>query len=127
MARIISLDQADTALIAAATVTRGDLIVLPTDTVYGIAARWDSAAGVRRLFSAKGRPPEQPVQVLFSSVRAIAKALPDLDPAAVRVLDALLPGPFGRLLLAWPGDPTKVCHITLAHLILASSKVKPPS
>jgi release factor glutamine methyltransferase len=72
----------------------GAIIGLPTDTVYGVAARWDSAAGVRRLFSAKGRPPEQPVQVLFSSVRAIAEALPDLDPVAGRVLEALLPGPF---------------------------------
>ncbi len=72
----------------------GAVIGLPTDTVYGIAARWDSAAGVRRLFAAKQRSPEQPVQVLFPSVEAIRTALPDLDPVAAQVLDALLPGPY---------------------------------
>jgi release factor-specific protein-(glutamine-N5) methyltransferase/tRNA threonylcarbamoyl adenosine modification protein (Sua5/YciO/YrdC/YwlC family) len=72
----------------------GAIIGLPTDTVYGIAAKWDSNAGTRRLFMAKQRSPEQPVQVLFPSVEAIKTALPDLDPAASRVLEALLPRPY---------------------------------
>jgi len=72
----------------------GAVIGVPTDTVYGIAARWDSQAGVRRLFAAKGRSSEQPVGVLFSSADAISEALPDLEPASARVLEAVLPGPF---------------------------------
>ena len=67
---------------------------LPTDTVYGIAAKWDSSPGIRRLFAAKQRSPGQPVAVLFSSVDAIKAALPDLDAAAARVLERLLPGPY---------------------------------
>jgi L-threonylcarbamoyladenylate synthase len=62
--------------------------------VYGLAARWDSQAGVRRIFLAKGRSPEQPVAVLFSSVDAVKEALPDLEAPAAKVLEALLPGPF---------------------------------
>jgi release factor glutamine methyltransferase len=72
----------------------GAVIGVPTDTVYGIAARWDLAAGVRRLFAVKRRPPEQPVAVLFPSVDGIMAALPDLDASAHAVLAALLPGPF---------------------------------
>jgi release factor glutamine methyltransferase len=72
----------------------GAVIGVPTDTVYGVAARWDSQAGVRRLFAAKGRSPGQPVAVLFASVDAIKRALPDLEPASVQVLEAMLPGPF---------------------------------
>lgn len=72
----------------------GAVIGVPTDTVYGIAARWDSEGGVRSLFVAKGRPPEQPVAVLFSSVDAIEAALPDLEPHAAKVLAGMLPGPF---------------------------------
>ena len=72
----------------------GAVIGVPTDTVYGLGARWDSQAGVRRIFLAKGRSPEQPVAVLFSSVDAVKKALPDLQASATRVLEALLPGPF---------------------------------
>jgi len=72
----------------------GAAIALPTDTVYGIAARWDSSAGVRRLFAAKQRSPEQPLQVLFASVEAVKSALPDLDQTAAGVLATLLPGPY---------------------------------
>jgi len=78
----------------AAALEEGAVIGLPTDTVYGLAARWDSPAGVRRLFAAKGRAPAQPVAVIFASVDAIVAALPDLEPEAARVLRALLPGPF---------------------------------
>jgi release factor glutamine methyltransferase len=77
-----------------AALDAGAVIGLPTDTVYGIAARWDLAAGIRRLFAAKQRSPEHPVAVLFSSVAAIESALPDLDRTAAGVLAALLPGPY---------------------------------
>lgn len=72
----------------------GGVIGVPTDTVYGLAARWDSVAGVRCIVAAKGRAPEHPVSVLFSSVGAIEATLPDLEPQAVAVLRALLPGPY---------------------------------
>ena len=71
----------------------GAVIGLPTDTVYGLAARWDSPAGVRALYAAKGRSAEQPVAVLFASVEELERALPDLEPSAVGVMEALLPGP----------------------------------
>mgnify|MGYP000085468022 CR=1 FL=1 len=77
-----------------AALAAGAIIGVPTDTVYGLAARWDSSAGVRRLFLAKGRPPEQPIAVLFPSVAAIREAIPDLQPKAISVLEALLPGPY---------------------------------
>jgi tRNA threonylcarbamoyl adenosine modification protein (Sua5/YciO/YrdC/YwlC family) len=74
--------------------TAGAVLGVPTDTVYGIGARWDSDAGIRRLFMAKGRPSKQPVAVLFPSVDAVVQALPNLVGAAAKVLAALLPGPF---------------------------------
>ena len=72
----------------------GAIIGVPTDTVYGLAARWDRAAGVRGLFVAKGRAEEQTVAALFASVDEVERALPDLDPTAARVMRALLPGPY---------------------------------
>ncbi len=72
----------------------GAIIGVPTDTVYGLAARWDSAAGVRSLFAAKGRAEEQIVAAVFSSVDEAEQALPDLDSSAARVMRALLPGPY---------------------------------
>ena len=85
----------DTQASALASALRAGAIVgLPTDTVYGLAASWDSREGVKRLFSAKGRGEAQPVAVLFASVGAVREALTDLDAGAARVLEALLPGPF---------------------------------
>jgi len=74
--------------------TAGAVIGVPTDTVYGLAAAWDSAQGVRRLFEAKGRPPEQPIAVLFASPGAVKASLPDLGAKMLAVLEALLPGPY---------------------------------
>ena len=87
------LDEAQAGVLAKA-LQAGAVIGIPTDTVYGIGARWDSPTGVRRLFAAKARSSEQPVAVLFSSVEAVKEALPDLDSTSARVLEALLPGPF---------------------------------
>lgn len=72
----------------------GEVIGVPTDTVYGLAARWDSPAGIQALFAAKGRPPAQPVAVMFSSVEAMRRELPDLSAGASTVLSGLLPGPY---------------------------------
>ena len=52
---------------AAAAVRRGQLVVIPTDTVYGIAADAFSHDAVRRLLEAKGRGREMPPPVLVSA------------------------------------------------------------
>ncbi len=87
------LDGRQSAALAAA-LGGGAVIGIPTDTVYGIAARWDSRAGVQRLFAAKGRGSHQPLAVIFPSVALVVSSLPDLDGASARVIEALLPGPY---------------------------------
>lgn len=86
----------------------GAVIGVPTDTVYGIAARWDSPAGVRALFEAKGRSGAQPVAVAFASVQALESVLTDLDPAALRVMEALLPGPYTFVVATAVTRPSQV-------------------
>jgi tRNA threonylcarbamoyl adenosine modification protein (Sua5/YciO/YrdC/YwlC family) len=84
---------------ASLAVQRGDLVVLPTDTVYGIGADAFDPAAVRGLLAAKGRGREMPPPVLVSSATT-------LDALAVRV-----PG-YARALVEafWPGPLTIVCH-----------------
>ncbi|MEW6059476.1 MAG: L-threonylcarbamoyladenylate synthase [Actinomycetota bacterium] len=53
---------------AALAALAGELIVLPTDTVYGIGTRPDDAEATARLFRAKGRPPDLRLPVLVASV-----------------------------------------------------------
>ncbi|HEY0952508.1 L-threonylcarbamoyladenylate synthase [Nocardioides sp.] len=84
---------------ASLAVQRGELIVLPTDTVYGIGADAFDPAAVRGLLAAKGRGREMPPPVLISAATT-------LDALAVRV-----PG-YARALVEafWPGPLTLVCH-----------------
>jgi L-threonylcarbamoyladenylate synthase len=84
---------------AARAITRGELVVIPTDTVYGIGADAFDPAGVRALLAAKGRGREMPPPVLISSAGT-------LDALAVRVPE------WARALTEafWPGALTLVCH-----------------
>lgn len=71
----------------------GEVVVVPTDTVYGLAAALDVPAGVEALYRLKGRPRTQPVQVLLFHPAMLAAALAGLDPVARVAAEALLPGP----------------------------------
>ena len=96
-----STDEEREEAVEAATlaVQRGELIVLPTDTVYGIGADAFDPAAVRALLLAKGRGREMPPPVLVSAATT-------LDALATRI-----PG-YARALVEefWPGPLTLVCH-----------------
>ncbi len=84
---------------AALAVRRGELVIIPTDTVYGIACDAFDAAAVTRLLEAKGRGRDMPPPVLISTVTT-------LDALAADVPD------WARLLAEefWPGPLTLVCR-----------------
>ena len=84
----MSVDAAVTALRA------GRLVVLPTDTVYGLAADGESESAARALYAAKGRDAIQPTAVLFASVDVLVERVSELPAAAVEAVRLLLPGPF---------------------------------
>ena len=91
---------------ARAAISRGDLIVMPTDTVYGIAADAFQPMAVRRLLMAKGRGPDAPPPVLVPT-RGTLEALAEVVPEAVVALtDRFWPGALtvilpARSTLAW--------------------------
>ncbi len=83
---------------AIAAAASGRPILLPTDTVYGLATsaeRADYAAGLYRL---KGRDDIQPTAIICASVAALVAAVPELDERARAIARALLPGPFTLVL-----------------------------
>jgi L-threonylcarbamoyladenylate synthase len=91
---------------ARAAIARGDLVVMPTDTVYGIAADAFQPAAVQALLDAKGRGRDAPPPVLVpnrSTLDALAETVPD---AVTRLADAFWPGGLtivlpARTTLAW--------------------------
>jgi L-threonylcarbamoyladenylate synthase len=73
--------QREDGLVAATTaVQEGQLVVLPTDTVYGIGADAFTPAAVTALLAAKGRGRNMPPPVLVGSVRAAAALTETLGP-----------------------------------------------
>lgn len=76
-----------------AALVRGGVALVPTDTVYGLAAALDVPAGVDALYAIKGRPRSQPCQVLIYAPELLERALAPLDPATRAAAAALLPGP----------------------------------
>jgi L-threonylcarbamoyladenylate synthase len=77
----------------------GGLVVIPTDTVYGLACRPDSEESVRDLSTLKGRLPGQPIALVAAGVEALVQLIPELS--STRVLagpfTVVLPNPARRL------------------------------
>ena len=84
---------------AVTAVLNGELVVLPTDTVYGIGADAFSPTAVTRLLAAKGRGRDMPPPVLVGTVRAASALVEDLGPDGQRLIDEF-----------WPGGLTIVCR-----------------
>jgi L-threonylcarbamoyladenylate synthase len=83
----------DAALDAAAAAIRdGDLVVYPTETVYGLGADALDAAAVERVFEAKHRPRDNPVSLAVPSLDAAADVV-RLGERERAFADAFLPGP----------------------------------
>jgi tRNA threonylcarbamoyl adenosine modification protein (Sua5/YciO/YrdC/YwlC family) len=84
---------------AALALRTGQLVVLPTDTVYGVGADAFHPAGVASLLMAKGRGRDMPPPVLVGTVRAATALIEDLGPYGKDLIDEF-----------WPGGLTIVCR-----------------
>ncbi len=85
----------DPAAVAAAAqcLAAGGLVGLPTETVYGLAARADQGSAVAGIFAAKGRPADHPLIVHVADLEAAAAFASNLPPSARRLAAAFWPGP----------------------------------
>jgi L-threonylcarbamoyladenylate synthase len=77
---------------AAGSVRRGELVVLPTDTVYGIGADAFSAGGVASLLAAKGRGRDMPVPVLVAAPTTLHGLVAQFPESGWDLVDAYWPG-----------------------------------
>jgi tRNA threonylcarbamoyl adenosine modification protein (Sua5/YciO/YrdC/YwlC family) len=97
---------------AARTVRSGGLVVLPTDTVYGIGCDAFSGEAVRSLLAAKNRGPDMPVPVLVGSWNTIDGLVSVVPPTARSLIEAFWPGALSIVLphapsLAWDLGSTR--------------------
>ncbi len=71
----------------------GETVAFPTETVYGLGARYDSEPAVRRIFKAKGRPSDNPLIVHVDSIGAARALAGDWTPLADALAKMFWPGP----------------------------------
>jgi tRNA threonylcarbamoyl adenosine modification protein (Sua5/YciO/YrdC/YwlC family) len=88
----------------AAALAAGELAVIPTDTVYGVAANPRNAAATARLFAAKRRPSALTLPVLVASPADLPGLGASVPPAAAALMDAFWPGPLTLILPLAPGS-----------------------
>ena len=83
---------------AVGAICAGRLAIVPTDTVYGLAASAYSEEPARRLYRAKGRDEIQPTALVVDSVDMLLECVPELRGRAALIARALLPGPLTLVL-----------------------------
>jgi len=91
----------------ASAIAAGRLVVIPTDTVYGLSCRPDREESVRALSAVKGRSPEQPIALVAGSLDALVELLPELAGHHV---------PRGPFTLVLPNPARRLPWLTGAHL-----------
>jgi len=117
----------------AAALRRGELVAIPTETVYGLAANALDARACRRIFTAKRRPADDPLIVHVSDLRG-AERLADLNAVARALARAFWPGPLTLVLpkracvpaIVTSGQPTVAVRAPahpLARRLLALARV----
>lgn len=89
----------NSAVVRAATMLRaGEVVALPTETVYGLAANALDASAVEKIFTAKGRPSHNPIIVHVSSVAMARQCAAEWPERAEQLARAFWPGPLTMVL-----------------------------
>ena len=109
--KVLPVNEKSIAL-AAELLQHGELVALPTETVYGIAADARNGAAVRKIFEAKGRPQDNPLIVHICGMEMLHGIVSEVPERARKLAAAYWPGPLTMVL---PKGP-EVSEVTCAGL-----------
>src|SRR5688572_12125130 len=84
---------------------QGKLVVIPTETVYGLAADALNPVAVERIFAAKGRPSENPLIVHIAGREDLQQVARSVPPLAMELAKRFWPGPLTLVLPKQPEVP----------------------
>lgn len=105
---ILDGQQAQAVAQAALALKRGEVLGLPTETVYGLAADAGNDAAVAKIFQAKGRPSDHPLIVHVASAQGAHHFARDIPAFAQQLMAAFWPGPLTLIL------PRQAAHAAVA-------------
>lgn len=92
-------------------VLNGELVVYPTETVYGIGACIYNETAVKKLYMAKNRPFDMPLSVAVAD-KKMAELIAEVDERAEKLIDAFLPGPLTIIIKKKPEVPDIVTSMS---------------
>ena len=98
--RYLSADDAQTPIIAAEIIKSGELVAIPTETVYGLGANGLDENAVAKIFEAKGRPQDNPLILHISGPEQIELFCHHIPQKAYDLAEAFWPGPLTIVLPA---------------------------
>ncbi len=100
MTRLLSHTDPGAAETAAALIRQGELVALPTETVYGLGADGLNPDAVAKIFKAKGRPQDNPLILHISEPAQLDKYCKEIPDSAWRLAERFWPGPLTMVLPA---------------------------
>jgi L-threonylcarbamoyladenylate synthase len=89
---------------------RGDVIVFPTETVYGLGADALNPAAVEKVFQLKGRNPDAPIPIIVADEGMLKGVVENIPPIARKLMEQFWPGPLTLVLQAVPGTPEQLLN-----------------
>ena len=101
--RVISQNDPHCAALAAQLLQAGQLVAIPTETVYGLGANGLDEAAVAKIFEAKGRPQDNPLILHIASPAEMETICHSIPAAAYKLAEKFWPGPLTMVL------PAKEC------------------
>ena len=90
---------------AIASLKRGDVIVFPTETVYGLGADALNPAAVEKVFHLKGRNPDIPIPIIVADQAMLRNLVGEIPLIARKLMEQFRQGPLTLVMSAAPGTP----------------------
>ena len=87
---------------------QGHLVILPTDTVYGVGADAFNATAIARLYEAKQRPSEKGIPILLADMTDIWRVTTSIPPLAQNYIQQFWPGPLTLIVPKHPNLPANI-------------------
>ncbi len=106
--KILSIDDAQAIPTALAILKQGGLVVLPTDTIYGVASSAFCGAAIHKLYQAKNRPPEKAIPVLIGAFEQIHLLSPHVNAGVIKLAHAFWPGALTMVIPRKPELPVEL-------------------
>lgn len=124
-ARVINVPQGDLPIPAieeaAAVLDDGGLVIIPTDTVYGLSCRAGRPDALARVYAAKGRPDDKPLPYLLPDASAVPTFVNRVAPIAQRLMDRFWPGALTLVLGPDDGVALRVPDHPVARAVLKAA------